>query len=215
MPVPYFERDGQKIFLGDAREILPALGKFDVLITDPPYGIGYVHGAINIPNATRFAGVPVIGDDVPFDPSFLLGFDKISLFGVDHYAPRLPDGRWMVWDKRCQVVPQRDQSDCEFIWMRGSSGSPSRIFYHVWDGFLKDSERGQRREHPTQKPITLMKWCLSFFPETETLIDPFMGSGTTLVAARDLGMKATGIELEEKYCEIAARRLEQQVLAFD
>lgn len=69
-----------------------------------------------------------------------------------------------------------------------------------------------KREHPTQKPISLMFWCLSFAPQAETIIDPFMGSGTTLRAAKDLRRKAIGIEIEEKYCEIAARRMQQEVL---
>jgi len=69
------------------------------------------------------------------------------------------------------------------------------------------------REHPTQKPLDLMRWCLGFFPEAQTVLDPFMGSGTTLRAAKDLGRKAIGIEIEERYCEIAAKRMAQEVLA--
>ena len=187
-----------------------------LLLTDPPYGIGYVHGAINIPNATRFAGVAVVGDDHPFDPDFLLSFPNIVLWGSNHYAHRLPipEGRWLVWDKRCQVIPQRDTSDCEIAWARGTAGNCARMFYHIWDGFNKASERGIPRSHPTQKPIPLMSWCIGFYPDSETILDPFMGSGTTLRAAKDLGRKAIGIEIEEKYCEIAARRMAQEVLDF-
>lgn len=90
-----------------------------------------------------------------------------------------------------------------------------RVFYHVWSGWTKDSERGIPRQHPTQKPIALMNWCLAFFREIRTVVDPYMGSGTTLRAAKDLGLACVGIELEEKYCEIAANRLRQEAFEFE
>jgi len=77
---------------------------------------------------------------------------------------------------------------------------------------LKASERDQQREHPTQKPVALMKWALSFFPNAQWVIDPYMGSGSTLRAAKDLGRKAIGIEIEERYCDVAARRCAQEVM---
>lgn len=210
--IPYYEEPGIQIFHGDCREILPHLGPVDLVLTDPPYGIGYVNGAINIPNATKFAGVKVHGDDKPFDPSFLLHFPAVILWGANHFKSALPNGgRWLVWDKRCGVVPQRDTSDVEMAWVSGPRRA-DRIFRHVWDGFLKDSEMGQERFHPTQKPIPLMTWCLSFAPDAQTILDPFMGSGTTLVAARDLGRRCIGVEIEQKYCDIAIERLRQRTL---
>lgn len=214
LPKPYYEDEkaGITIYHGDCREIMPLLPKADLVLTDPPYGIGYVNCAVNIPNATRFSGVKVIGDDAPFDPSFLLEFSDVILWGANHFKRHLPDGgRWLVWDKRCGVVPMRDTSDIEIAWISGPRKA-DRIFRHVWDGFLKDSEMGTQRTHPTQKPVPLMAWCLSFFPNAQNIRDPFMGSGTTLRAAKDLGRKCIGIEIEEKYCEIAARRLAQEVL---
>jgi len=78
---------------------------------------------------------------------------------------------------------------------------------------LRDSEI-QVHTHPTQKPLELMKWCLGFAPNAQTILDPFMGSGTTLVAARDLGRRAIGIEIEEKYCATTVARLSQEVFHF-
>lgn len=102
-------------------------------------------------------------------------------------------------------------SDLEIAWMSGKRKA-DRLFRYLWDGFLKDGERGQVRVHPTQKPIEVMKWCLSFAPDANIILDPYMGSGSTLRACKDLGRKCIGIELEEKYCEIAVKRLGQQVL---
>jgi len=207
---PYYEKDGITIFHGDCRDILPSLPKVDLVLTDPPYGINFVHGHnLKDPNASRFNGIAVEGDMDSFDPAFLLGFDRVVLWGANHYADKLPtkDRRWLVWDKRCGLG-DNDGSDCEMAWAKGTNGKSDRLFRHLWDGFNKDSERGVQRVHPTQKPVPLMKWCIGFYPKSDTILDPFIGSGTTLVAAKMLNRKAIGIEIEEKYCEIAARRLE-------
>ncbi len=209
---PYYERAGITIYHGDCREILPELPKVDLVLTDPPYGIGYVHGDGGgcLARSTVFNRVPVAGDDAPFDPSPWLEFNDVVLWGANHFASRLPDsGRWLVWDKRDGIC-SNDESDCEMAWVKG--GGTARLIRHLWNGMLKDSERGVRRVHPTQKPVSVMTWCLSFFPNAQTILDPFMGSGTTLVAAKMLNRKAIGIEIEEKYCEIAALRLAQDNL---
>ena len=217
LPKPYYEELGITIYHGDCREILPHLPKVDLVLTDPPYGVnlntsykssqrGVLAGANDYP--------PVYGDDKPFDPKILLSFDNLILFGANYYSSRLPDsGQWFIWDKR-DGVGFNDQADCELAWTRGTKGTVPRIFVHRWNGMIKDSERDQKRVHPTQKPINLMTWCLSFFPNAQTILDPFMGSGTTLRAAKDLERKAIGIEIEEKYCEIAVKRLRQEVFNF-
>lgn len=211
---PYYSHAGITIFLGDAREILPTL-KCDAIVADPPYGIGYVHGAEKIPNASTLNEIPVVGDDAPFDPAFLLQRELPTiLWGGNHYAPRLPaSGGWLVWDKRCNTVVN-DQSDAEIAWT--NIIKTIRIYYHVWDGFRRQTEKDVPRVHPTQKPVDLMKWCLGFLPDDIGVVaDPFMGSGATLVAAKQCGLQAIGIEIEERYAEIAAKRLNQEVLDFN
>jgi site-specific DNA-methyltransferase (adenine-specific) len=84
----------------------------------------------------------------------------------------------------------------------------------MWNGVLRASEIAEKTLHPTQKPIALMRWCLGLFPKAQTVLDPFMGSGTTLRAAKDLNLKAIGIEIERKYCDIAIERLRQQAFSF-
>lgn len=212
---PYYEHGGITLYLGDCREILPGLPKVDLVLTDPPYGIGYVHGVDLGASHTKFAGVSVIGDDAPFDPTWLLGFNNICLWGANYYADRLPvrDGRWLFWDKRCGVNVN-DHSDGEIAWARGAGGAALRVCRHLWDGFNRDSERGIARDHPTQKPVVVMSWCLSFFPKAKSIIDPYCGSGTTLVACKQRGLKAVGIDIHEPYLEIAAKRLAQEVFDF-
>jgi len=211
---PYYD-DGKGIviYCCDCLEMLPQLPRVDAVATDPPYGIGFVHGAENIPNATKFQGVKVLGDDQDFDPSPWLKWPCI-LWGANHFSGRLPGkGRWIVWDKRAgSKCYGKDMSDCEIGWVSGDRRA-DRVFPYLWDGFLRGSETGVPRVHPTQKPIAVMEWCLQFV-DGETILDPFMGSGTTLVAAKNLGRKAIGIEIEEKYCEIAAKRLAQGVFEF-
>lgn len=217
LPRPYYEdtRAGIVIYNSDCRDILPHLDPVDLVLTDPPYGVklntkykssqrGPLAGANDYP--------AVFGDDEPFDPSFLLGQKNIVLWGANYYASRLPDsGQWLIWDKR-EGSGFNDQADCELAWTRGTKGTVPRYFGYRWNGMIKAGEKDQKRVHPTQKPISLMSWCMSFFPDAKTLLDPFMGSGTTLRAAKDLGRKAIGIEIEEKYCAIAVERLRQEVL---
>ena len=211
---PYYDDGHVQIFHGDCRDVLPSIGdRIDLILTDPPYGIPILHSS-NLgprnpkkgsPNGKSFP--PLSGNDVEFDPSFLLRFE-CCLWGANHYAHRLPhNGRWLVWDKRAGKVPPRSQADCEMAWC--SSYGAARVFYHMWDGMVKDSEVGIARDHPTQKPVALMLWCLRFFPSVGRVVDPYMGSGTTLVACKRDGRKSIGIEIEERYCEIAAERLAQ------
>jgi site-specific DNA-methyltransferase (adenine-specific) len=225
LPEPYYAHGGITIYRGDCRDILPHVTA-DVVVTDPPYGINYNSDSRRfsrksspywdcVDNSKVNSLGPVHGDDAPFDPSPFISRPSI-LFGANHYADKLPpSGGWLVWDKRRGAEGMADSgwplSEAELIWtnVRGSV----RVFRYLWSGLLRDGDKGEYY-HPTQKPVALMRWCLSFVPNG-TILDPFMGSGTTLVAAKQLGRKAIGIEIEERYCEIAVKRLQQEVLPLE
>jgi site-specific DNA-methyltransferase (adenine-specific) len=214
---PYYDHAGITIYHGDCREILPGLSA-DLVLTDPPYGI-----AVDTDNS-RFSGGtagnvakggngvgsangrPIVGDAAPFDPSFLLAHGEHQvIWGWNHYPDKLPRGACLVWLKRYDEAFGSFLSDAETAWMSKGHGVYCRRD-------LSNNSIATSRAHPTQKPVPLMAWCLAFFPYAKTVLDPFMGSGTTLVAAKNLGLRATGIEIEERYCEAAAKRLSQEVL---
>ncbi len=210
----YYEDSAVTIWHGDCREILPMLAQFDLLLTDPPYGLdGHAHrGPISWTNQARGNDYgAVLWDKHPAskdDMELMRGKSELQIIWGGNFFD-LPASRgWLVWDKQ----NTGDFGDCELAWT--NLEQPIRIFHHLWNGMIKGSERGTRRVHPTQKPTELMRWCLNFVPNASTILDPFMGSGTTLRAAKDLGRKAIGIEIEERYCEIAARRMAQEVLNF-
>lgn len=216
---PWYEANGITIYHGDCRDVLPALDVGDAaLVSDPPYGISYSSSSRSVA-ATARDHDGIVGDDEPFDPAWLLGMPwrRRVLFGANHYARRLPDSAcWVVWDKLDGLVSTRgigfnDSADCELIWT--DLNAPARLVRLRWIGMLKGSEATERRVHPTQKPVALMGRLLNWLCDPAwTVIDPYRGSGTTLRAAKDSGRRAIGIEIEERYCEIAARRLEQGVL---
>ena len=207
---PYYRDEHCTIFNADCRKVLPFLDRFDLLLTDPPYGISW--GTPEGP--TRKPSKQVIGDDRPFEPAFVMeSADRRILWGGNYYTSKLPvTNAWLVWDKRVTDWTN-DQSDCEFAWT--DLDTPARVFRKNWGGggcAQKENGAGAGYLHATQKPVALMSWCLGLVPDARTIIDPFMGSGTTLVAAKREGRQAVGIEISEEYCEIAAERLRQGVL---
>ena len=196
-----------RLILGDCLEILPTLPKVDAVITDPPYGIGYSKGTGGKGNHTRRNIEAIAGDDAPFDPSPWLAWPCI-MWGANHYSGRLPHGRWLAWNKLGTLEPWDSFSDVEFAWQ--NQRGADRIFNLLWKGICQgEKDDGGSRGHPTQKPVALMKWCLGFVPDAQTILDPFMGSGTTGVACAQLGRKFIGIEIEPKYFDIACRRMER------
>lgn len=206
---PYYADDAVTIYHGDCREWMP---EADVIVTDPPYGIS----AVGSDGKTGGEGVarnriylPVHGDDQPLDPRWLVGLAPRSIiWGADHFAAWPVGGRLLIWDKR-DGLTSNHHADAEVAW--DSNSGLTRLYRHRQMGMITDGYGDDAgRVHPTQKPVALMRWCLHF---TEgVVLDPFMGSGTTLVAAKSLNRKAIGIEIEERYCEIAARRCSQEVL---
>lgn len=210
---PYYQHAGITIYHGDCREILPTLD-YDVLLSDPPYGINHPtnyrqRGRANLAICSDY--IPVYDDDKPFDPSFLLDSRNVILWGANHYADRLPPSSgWLVWDK--ERPAELDQATAELAWTNCVKGA--RVFRHLWHGMMRASEK-EPLVHPTQKPVALMRWVLELrWVREGAVCDPFMGSGTTLRAAKDLGRQAIGIEIEERYCEIAAKRMGQEVMDF-
>ena len=199
------------LYQGDCLDILPTLaaGSVDAVVTDPPYGIAYSprQNSAKAWGPKTFAGDSVVlGDDVDFDPKPFLGFPVVVLFGANYYAHRLPpSSEWVVWDKR-EGVTSNDFADCEMIWT--NQGGVTRVFRHMWMGALRASERGETRVHPTQKPIALMQYLLEQYTNPgDTVLDPFMGSGTTGVACMKLGRNFIGIEKDAGYFKIAERRI--------
>jgi len=207
---PYYHQDGIVIWNCDCRDILPYLPKVDLVLTDPPYGIDY-KPTFSKWNGDRSTFTEIVGDDAPFDASILLSVDAVIVsWGANYYHDQLPVGGWFCWDKRCSdKLDSMIGNPCEFAWNNLGKQGVARILH---GGVVNaDSQHGNndKRHHPTQKPVKLMSWCISFVPDAETILDPFMGSGTTLVAAKQLGKRAIGIEIEEEYCRIAVERLAQ------
>lgn len=210
---PYYQDDSVTIYHGNCRDILPSLSKVDLVLTDPPYGIGEARGK----NKSRghMAASKDYGmaewDDVPIPwpviEQCVSAGSKAIVFGGNFY-PVPPSPCWLVWDKDNN---NNDFADCELAWtnLKGAV----RMITWRWNGMLQqDMKNKEYRWHPTQKPVALMKWCIVKAEPCETILDPFMGSGTTLVAAKALNKRAIGIEIEERYCEIAANRCRQTVM---
>lgn len=202
------------LYLGDCREILPTLSKVDAVVTDPPYGIGYQarKGDKRRVSGWIHEGEKIVGDDAAFDPTEWLQLGQCILWGANHFANLLPRGRWLIWDKRGHpdFYGKTTFSDCEIAW--ASDPGPDRMYKQIWNGIVREGEpaaNNQFRQHPTQKPIALMAWCLGFIDPAAHILDPFMGSGTTGVACANLGRKFIGLEIEPKYFEIACRRIEE------
>jgi DNA modification methylase len=211
---PYYQNGAIEIYHGDCRDVIRELDVVPSVVTDPPYGIDYkpLRGS----NGSKMWGDEVVtGDGEEFDPGFLLDrvrFPQLILWGANHYSHLLPATRgWLVWDKTADGVREGFiYSHFEMAW--SNAVTRAQKFSLNWQGAARN---GEEFWHPTQKPIPVMEWCIGFTPDGRTILDPFMGSGTTLVAAKNLGRRAIGIEIEERYCEIAAKRLSQEVFSFD
>ena len=197
-----------ELWHGDCREVLPLLPSVDLMLTDPPYGIGEAAGK----NKTRgLAAKPKDYGDDSWDneppPAWVIELmrDKARwqvLFGGNYYS--LPPATcWLVWDKD---NGETDFADCELAWT--NLPKAVRRLRWRWNGMLQqDMANKEVREHPTQKPVAVMRWALLQAPDAQTVCDPFAGSGTTGVACVLEGRKFTGIERERKYFDIACERI--------
>jgi DNA modification methylase len=190
---------------GDCLEVMPQIGKVDAVVTDPPYGIGADEaaakndGKYGWKNYGQSAWDRSIPPPAVFEAIFACSKEQI-IWGGNYFTEYLPPRmRWLVWDKG-----QREFSLADFEMAWTSQQKASRAF---------DLSRGKAlldgKQHPTQKPIELMKWCLGFVPEAKTILDTFMGSGTTGVACVKTGRKFIGIELDPDYFDIACCRVRE------
>lgn len=194
----------QRLILGDCLAVMPTLGRFDAVVTDPPYGIG--EGAV-----TSFAGSKR-GDRRKYAYDgwddqrpeaalrIIAAMDAAKIiWGGNYFADLFPKGdKWLSWDKGQRL----SQSDCELAYT--SLTGALRVFTLNRGALLRDGA-----QHPTQKPVALMEWCLGFLSDAKTILDPFMGSGTTLVACQRMGRHGTGIELDPDYFQIACQRVDE------
>ncbi len=226
----YYSDKYTAIAHGDCLELLPQMPKVDLVLTDPQYllangkkattmnatanrGKKYLKGTVTVPKDWGF----LVGDDEPFNPNPFLGIStEVILWGAIHFSSKLPNSTsWLVWDKRGRVASD-DNADCEMAW--SNLGGPARVHTQLWKGICRAGEENIGRQgdkfHPFQKPIRLMRWCIGLSKTERTILDPFGGSCTTAVAAKQLNRKCIIIEIEEKYCEIGAKRLSQEVLNF-
>lgn len=199
------------LYLGDCKEIIPHLGKVDAVVTDPPYGIGRDKGmgsgghcgkSGKKRNSTRYPGE---WDQERPDPAILSAVldccDRAVIWGGQFFASQLPvSGKWLWWDKQ-QTMPS--YGDGELAWTN-LPGDACKKFTYSLNGMIARGETGQ---HPTQKPVPLMSWCLSFLPRDASVLDPFMGSGTTGVACVMGGRSFLGVERHEPYFDVACERI--------
>lgn len=208
---PYYEHGGITIYHGDCRVIAPQLPQFDLLLTDPPYGIGRDGSRASTgSHGGRKAYDFLNWDHLPPDRWVLeMLLSKASahiVWGGNYFMDALPPAmKWLVWDKGQRIC----QSDGELAWT--SLDGALRIFTLNRAELMRDGA-----VHPTQKPERLIRWCIEQAGQgIATILDPFAGSGTTAVAAKQSGKRAVLIEREELYCEIAAKRLSQEVLPLE
>ncbi len=194
--------------------------KIDLVYTDPPYGINEKGDRLSRgskPHSTsgRLANgrkYDDFKDDTTqyaidaFNICAELDIKRQVWWGANYYCHSLPESNnWFVWDKRVEEKMTDTQSDCELAWVK-SKWSSIRIFRHLWKGMMKDSEHGQARVHATQKPVALAVWAFDYFKEVNTVLDLFLGSGSTLIACEQTDRTCYGMELDPKYVDVIRKR---------
>ena len=202
------------LYLGDCMEVMPTLGKVDAILTDPPYGIGAAldkrantkHGKAaafsKSYGASDWDNLPCSDDLI----NLMLQISEHQIIWGGNYFTLPKTSCWFVWDK---VTGNNGYADFEMAWT--NLPKACRQIVWQWKGMLQqDMKNKEERVHPTQKPIEVMRWCITHLPkQVVTICDPFMGSGTTGVACAKMGRKFIGIELDEDYFNIACKRIEE------
>lgn len=181
-----------------------------IVVTDPPYGINIVKNGMvghDFGIAKKGKYQPIANDARPPDVAFLLQKAAVVvIWGGNYFADQLPaSNSWLVWDKRCDSGIENSFADCEMAW--SNYGGPARIHRQLWNGMIRKGEH-EKRTHPTQKPVALMAWCIGF-ASPGAVLDPYLGSGTTLIAAETLNRPCYGLELEPGYCDVIVARWEK------
>lgn len=193
------------LYLGDCREILPTLAPLDVIVTDPPYGLGdkWKGGKDEWP--LRDAdGMAWDADTVAYVNELPALATRHAIIWGGHLYSLPPKRGWLIWDKGNERF---SSGAAELAW--STLDQPIRKMTLGTNVFTPFNAKSEEKYHPTQKPVPVMQWCLSFIPDAEGVCDPFMGCGSTGVAALGAGKAFTGIEISEKYFDIACRRLDQ------
>lgn len=193
------------LYRGDCAEILPTLNKVDACITDPPYGIN--ENSKKVASRANMAAAKDYGQfdwDKAAPPADLIDLMREksqyqAIFG-GNYFNLPPSSCWLVWDK---LNGKNDFADCELAWTNWPKAV--RRMQWLWNGMIRQGH--EERFHPTQKPLEVMKWAIELCPKAEAVLDPFMGSGTTGVAAIQMGRKFIGIERDERYFQVACERI--------
>jgi DNA modification methylase len=196
-----------RLIQADCLDVMPTLGKVAAVVTDPPYGIG--ESSRKVASRGKLAAPIDYGqfdwDQSPASAEHMAAMRAVSeyqiIFGGNYFEGLGPTSCWLIWDKQ---NGENDFADCEIAWT--NLPKAIRRLYWRWNGMIRKGD--DVREHPTQKPVGVMEWCIKHLPEnTETILDPFCGSGSTGVACVNLGRAFIGIELDPGYFDIAVKRI--------
>lgn len=192
-----------RLLLGDCMEVMPTLDRFDAVVTDPPYGIGAATGIGKVTKqGSDFRNRNQWDSSTPSREVFdnILNISNEQIIWGGNYFDLPPTRCFLIWDK---IQPEKfSLAMAEVAWM---SVDMNMKIYRLKS---MNINKGKAKHHPTQKPLELMEWCLTHIPKAQTILDPFMGSGTTGVACVKMGRKFTGIELDPDYFDIACKRIE-------
>jgi len=203
--IPYYETKLGKLYHGDCLDIMPELEPVDLVLADPPYGIGVNKMTLGNGKHVLYRG-EYNWDFKPADISMILSIECKKIIWGGNYFNVPPARCWLVWDKG---TGKNDYADCELAWT--NINSVVKKFFRSWVGKNAKEYEDSNRYHITQKSVELMIWCIELSKTDGCILDPYLGSGTTAIACERLNRKWIGIEIEEKYCEIAAKRIEENL----